>query len=64
MFAKSGDNFYNMSCQNIIPCFLTFFSSDQSLLSFKFLILYILVSLLFIVYLYKYVHTIGYLLES
>jgi len=38
--------------QNIIPCFLTFCSSDQSLLSF--LNFNILVFLLFIVCLYKF----------
>jgi len=36
--------FKNILCQNIIPCFLTFCSSDQSLLSFlKFKFLNILV---------------------
>jgi len=54
---KVGIELFKISCQNIIPCFLTFCSSDQSLLSFflNFKFLNILVCLLFIVYLYKYI---------
>jgi len=51
--AKNRDKtFKNILCQNIIPCFLTFCSSDQFLLSFKFL--NILVCLFLYLYKYKY----------
>jgi len=51
---RVGIKLLKISCQNIIPCFLTFCSSDtQFFLNFQFI--NILVCLLFILHLYKYI---------